>query len=167
MSQLSQEFPHVSHVVVELLGEVVVHQGAVESSAAHTDHHRGQAHEQQDEAGVLAHHICKRRTDSRLQLNAAASTCAPRRLSHVPCSAPSSGSVKRTLRLELSLAELLQELLPVLLQLGGGRPSREALLRFRMDTRLSGPEACGKTQDQELTDDGENEEGGEEETEEI
>lgn len=95
------------------------------------------------------------RTNTGLQLIAAALTSATRRLRDVPCSAPSSGSVKRTLRLELSLAELLQVLLPLLLlQLGGGKPSREALLRFRMDTRPSGPEVCGKTREQGVTGDG-------------
>lgn len=63
VSQPSQEFPHVSHVVVKQLGKVVVHQGAVESSATDADHHGGQAHEQQDEAGVPAHHIWRRRSD--------------------------------------------------------------------------------------------------------
>lgn len=44
---------------------------------------------------------------------------------------PSSGSLKRTLRLEICLVTML---------LGGGNPSKDALLLFRIETRPSGDE---------------------------
>ena len=46
----------------------------------------------------------------------------------LPCSAVYSGSVKRTLRLPLCFSTETP---------GGGRPSNDALLRFRMETRPS------------------------------
>lgn len=55
----------------------------------------------------------------------------------LPCSMPSSGSLKRTLRLELCLESLM---------LGGGKPSRDALLLFRMETRPSGEELWRRNQ---------------------
>lgn len=64
------EPPHVHDIKVDIVSEVgadvgvSVQQGAVERSPAHTDHHSNEAQQQQDQAGVSAHLICKKATNA-------------------------------------------------------------------------------------------------------
>lgn len=144
------EPPHVHDIKVDIVSEVgadvgvSVQQGAVERSPAHTDHHSNEAQQQQDQAGVSAHLICKKATNAvrcsvaeftvsmmkHFQFNFYLKQTAEEEET-VPCSLPSSGSLNRTLRLEFCLLVVL---------LGGGNPSSDALLLFRMETRPSGDE---------------------------
>lgn len=145
------EPPHVHDIKVDIVSEigadvgVSVQQGAVERSPTHTDHHSNEAQQQQDQAGVSAHLICKTGTNAVSDPPSSPSsnmkhfkflfylkqTAAAEEALTVPCSLPSSGSLNRTLRLEVCLLVVL---------LGGGNPSSDALLLFRMETRPSGDE---------------------------
>lgn len=145
--------PHVHDIKVDIVSEVgadvgvSVQQGAVERSPTYTDHHSNEAQQQQDQAGVSAHLICKKGTnavsDPPWQSSPSSNmkyfkflfylkqTAAAEEALTVPCSLPSSGSLNRTLRLGFCLLVVL---------LGGGNPSSDALLLFRMETRPSGDE---------------------------
>lgn len=149
-----EEPPDGHHVEVNVLSEVGanvrvrVHQGAVEGGPAYADHHGNQTQQQQDQARISTHLVCEEECNSLVYSFKTNTThlsrgskrgfsrCAVhdhvfRIRQTLPGSTPSSGSLKRTLRLEFGLVAIL---------LGGGRPSSDALLLFRMETRPSGEE---------------------------
>lgn len=143
MAEPNEEPPYVHDVEVDVVGEVGAnvrvrtHQGAVQSGPTYADHHSNQAQQQEDQAGISTHLIYKRETANvsvpkYLRTDGMSSKHAVREVGYtLPWSQPSSGSLKRTLRLEFSLVAML---------LGGGRPSSDALLLFRMETKPSGEE---------------------------